>query len=394
MSTRPTITCQSHWISPKDSHNLKRRHTRGNSSYSRSSRTTFSSSLSSNISLSDSTYIHRDHHPYQDEELCCTDSLCTKNNIRYGGYNNNINDLEKPMQSSDVPSWFGSLRSFAISASATSRGVFTSLNASLPSHSSKSNPSSSPCRGKSSSIYYAGLLDDDSDSGSSNNYDEPITSKNGLKENRVRGPRMNWAKLDPSLGSIFSQPYKAIPEPELSSPSSPSTASASSLQSPTFSDVEHLAVSEACRHDDDASIYHAEIDRVTSNGDDECPKFSSYRHYGRMLKEDADLGNGPTSNAYANAYLGSKSTPTTSAFSYIKSYVPSLPGFNNETKRTGARSPTTVSSSLSSSSGTGLWSIRKLSMTLLSNDLYAPIDPSSDEAFIPTDNRKMHGQQP
>ncbi|KAG0093972.1 hypothetical protein BGZ92_011358 [Podila epicladia] len=76
--------------------------------------------------------------------------------------------------------------------------------------------------------------------------DEPITDRNGLKENRVRGPRKSWSVFDPSVSSLFSQTYSAVPttsEPDLSSPSTCSSSS-SSLHSPTDSQIEELGVSD------------------------------------------------------------------------------------------------------------------------------------------------------
>ncbi|KAG0374402.1 hypothetical protein BGX24_010433, partial [Mortierella sp. AD032] len=264
MSTmhRNNNNTSSPWSSPKDNP-LKRRHTRGNTSHSHSSIRSLSLSPAvSSVALSDVNHVKSSpgfkpnnnsrsqqqqqqplstrrretdfqHHDFSHHELNSSyhdfhHHRDDKNNNNSN--NNNNGDYHKPSMKSGhqggagtagfVPSWFGSLRSFAISATSSSRGAFTPLNTSSSSFSSSSSSSttSSPTtssssklhskksRGRSSSIYYSSTLhlhddsDDDSDSGSSSggggsgggggaSQDEPITDLNGLKENRVRGPR-------------------------------------------------------------------------------------------------------------------------------------------------------------------------------------------------------------
>ncbi|KAF9110132.1 hypothetical protein BGX27_006739 [Mortierella sp. AM989] len=294
-------------------------------------------------------------HPYREEDLYRIDTLSvkqaprTKDTKRSEAYKD-FDDVEKSsLSTGGVPSWFGSLRSFAISASSNSKGAFTSL---ATSKTGSPILSHTPSRGRSSSIYYAGSLkSDDSDSDyNSEAYDEPITDKNGLKENRVRGPRISWAMLDPSLGGLFPASYKAVSESEAELSSPTCSSSVSSLHSPTIASVEDLGISEAPYRDNDSG----------DDADDGGNELSKYEPY---------------SNTAAIAYPTSTApSPTSSAFSLIKSYVPSLPSFNDSnsgpagtTQRTGTES--------GASSEAGFWSIRNL----LSSNQYRTADSSSSE---------------
>ncbi|KAF8929326.1 hypothetical protein EDD21DRAFT_349294 [Dissophora ornata] len=369
MSTFSTAE-SSPWTSPKDPHALKRRHTRGNTAHSHATLRSASSSPSLTlITFSENSFTNKSHmrreeslHPIGSSAGATQPPRITDSR-RYG-YAGDIDDFEKSNQSTGVPSWFGSLRSFVISVNSSSRGAFTPLAQSPP---SKPAPSIlSPSRGRSSSIYYAGSLDDhdtEDDYGSENNYDEPLTSMNGLKENRVRGPRMNWAALDPSLGGLFPASYKAVPgsEPELSSPSC--SSSASSLHSPTLSNIEDLAISEEPYRDDDSG----------DDGDDGGEESLSTSP--RFIGDDLSMDENSYMSAYPTPSSSSFSAPT-SALSFIRSYVPSLSNFHDinsgstGTRGSGAKSDV--------STGTGFWSIRKLSMNLLSNNQYAPVDTSEE----------------
>ncbi|CAO3564402.1 unnamed protein product [Mortierella alpina] len=369
MSASATLTISNLWTTgPSD---LKRRHTRGNTAVSQTS-TRFHSTVPATV-LSG-----KNHGSFEDDYIPCRDdgtpsssahaAINSKGQSRAGGATRV--DMDSTDKSS-VPSWFGSLRSFAISASSSSRGAFTPLlpptgpkssrskcksksNYSLSSSSSSSGSlGRSRSRGRSSSIYYANTLDDpDSDGdGDSDGYqDEPVTSKNGLKENRVRGPRTSWALLDPTLGGILPQSYKVVPgsepEPELSSPSSSSDSSCeSSLPSPaSLSNVESLAISE--------TRYHRDTD------DDDA----------------FEEGYGAVDDSHENDLVSkrprSKTSSSGSAFSLIKSYVPSLPTF------TDSGSGSTAAAEKRSSGTGGLWSMRRLSMNLLSSNQYAQLDTS------------------
>ncbi|KAF9956555.1 hypothetical protein BGZ70_009843 [Mortierella alpina] len=369
MSASATLTISNLWTTgPSD---LKRRHTRGNTSVSQTS-------TRSHSTVPVTVLSGKNHGSFEDDCTQQPDDSSMSSNAHAATHNKSQSraggatrvDMDHTDKSS-VPSWFGSLRSFAISASSSSRGAFTPLlpptgpksgrskcksksNYSLSSSSSSSGSlGRSRSRGRSSSIYYANALDDpDSDGdGDSDSYqDEPVTSKNGLKENRVRGPRTSWALLDPTLGGILPQSYKVVPgsdpEPELSSPSSSSDSSCeSSLASPaSFSNVESLAVSE--------SRYHRDTD------DDDA----------------FEEGYGAVDDSHENDLVSkrprSKTSSSGSAFSLIKSYVPSLPTFNDST------SGSTAAAEKRSSGTGGLWSMRRLSMNLLSSNQYAQLDTS------------------
>ncbi|KAF9350272.1 hypothetical protein BGX26_011532 [Mortierella sp. AD094] len=353
------------WPSPKDPYHLKRRHTRGKTAHSRSSSRSVSSPASPFISFSDN--LASKNFTYREEDLHRIDPSSTKQSPRPKDSKRtelhiDLDDMEKSIQPTNVPSWFGSLRSFAISASTSSRGAFAPLGSSKTSSSILSR---SQCRGRSSSIYYAGSLNsDDSDSDyNSEALDEPITDKNGLKENRVRGPRRSWAMLDPSLGGLFPPSYKAVPgsEGELSSPTC--SSSASSLHSPTLN-VEDLAISEAPYRDndsgDDANDAGDELGSSRAKSDDAMSNYEAY------------------SNTAATAYpTSSVPSPTTSAFSLIKSYVPSLPSFQDSSSGSGGAQRTGAESSASTG---GFWSIRKLSLNLLSSsNQYVSADNLSED---------------
>ncbi|KAI1315315.1 hypothetical protein EDD11_000976 [Mortierella claussenii] len=410
MSTLATTNTQSPWLSPKDPQHLKRRHMRRNTCHSRTSSYSMASAPSSSFtSLSDKNYSTtspRKNRSRRDEELNGIDSVESCHispaqppriktsylgNQRGGLSDGDIDDFDKSSQqpaTAVVPSWFGSLRSFAISASSSSRGAFAPLTASSKSRSSPSSSSSSsscssssyhaPSRGRSSSIYYAGHLSDDSDSdyNSENNCDEPITNKNGLKENRVRGPRMSWAMLDPSLGGLFPPSYKALSalEPELSSPSC--SSSASSIHSPTLFNVEDLAVSDVPHRDDQDT---AEKCRV---------------HEDDYWTEDRKSMPGDIAPSIGNEFASAYPTPAvtsaaSSAFSFIKSYVPILPSFQdaNSSTLSSATAPSasapqsgfSQSSSTITTSGSSFWSIRKLSLNLMSSHQYAAVDGSASD---------------
>ncbi|KAF9950679.1 hypothetical protein BGZ72_007689 [Mortierella alpina] len=367
MSASATLTISNLWTTgPSD---LKRRHTRGNTALSQTSTRSHSTLPATALSGSseDDFTQHLDANSKSPNAHPATHS---NSNSRAGGVTRE--DMDHTDKSS-VPSWFGSLRSFAISASSSSRGAFTPLlpptgpkssrsksksksNYSLSSSSSSSGSlGHSRSRGRSSSIYYANQLDSpdsEGDCDSDGYQDEPVTSRNGLKENRVRGPRTSWALLDPTLGGILPQSYKAVPgsdpEPELSSPSSTSDSSGeSSLPSPaSFSNVERLAVSE--------TRYHRDTD------DDDA----------------FEEGYGPVDDSYDNDLVSkrprSKTASSNSAFSLIKSYVPSLPTFSDS-----ASGSTAAAEKRSSGTG-GLWSMRRLSMNLLSSNQYAQLDTSKD----------------
>ncbi|KAF8980814.1 hypothetical protein BGZ46_003680 [Entomortierella lignicola] len=341
------------WSSPKDPHHLKRRHTRGSTTQSHSSSrssptlpfTSFSDSLSSKS------------HIFRDEDLHRIDLSggrqlpFTKDNQPAEFYRNS-EDMERSFQPNGVPSWFGSLRSFANFTASNSRGAFAS------STSSKNISPRSQCRGRSSSIYYAGSLNsDDSDSDcNSETFDEPITEKNGLKENRVRGPRKSWAMLDPSLGGLFSQSYKAVPGSD-SEPTSPCSSSASSLDSPALI-VEDLTISETPYRDYDSG-YEVDYDNVANRTEPEDSKYE------------------PSNTATATIAYSSAPSSTTSAFSIIKSYVPSLPSFQDLNSGSGGATEPNASTK----PGAGFWSIRTLSMSLLSSNQYISPNNASEDTY-------------
>ncbi|KAF9983098.1 hypothetical protein BGZ65_002178 [Modicella reniformis] len=349
MATLSAVDTHTLWSSPKDLHSLKRRHTRGGTVRShgslRSLEPSSPSSPSSPTILFSESPVHSTHTYHDGEDPHHFDSTpevshspCVKNS-KHSGYDNS----RKPTRPTSVPSWFGSLRTFTISTSTSSKGAFAPL---MPSSAS----SRSKCRGRSSSIYYACNMDDqDSDSDCNNDHhdDEPITSMNGLKENRVRGPRMSWANLDPSLGGLFPQSYKAMPEsdPEPPSPSTPGALSTSSMDSPN---VEDLGAFEARSRNDHENDSQGHLD---------------------------DAWDPPSDDQFAGTMLlsptGATTTPSSSTFSFIKSYVPSLPGSTGGQRNASGASAST-------SPGSGFWSIRKLSINILGNRQYVPIGHSGD----------------
>ncbi|GJJ76830.1 hypothetical protein EMPS_09189 [Entomortierella parvispora] len=344
------------WSSPQDPHNLKRRHTRGNTSQSHSSLHSLSSSPKSSTK----------HHPNskRDEDaLRSTPPPPVRSQTSKKFNDDQDGDDSLQPHTATVPTWFGSLRSFALSASTSSRGAFTPLVSSNSSNNLARSQSSnaSPSRGRSSSIYYAGTLDDpDSDSDESCEQDEPVTSKNGLKENRIRGPRMSWAMLDPSLGAVFgSQGYSAVPgrsesESDLSSPSC-SSSSSSSVSSPTFSSVEELSNSEANYQDQSKTSTTSDIP-------------SSLGH--TVPPPDA-------TQAYATASSSGYTKPVPSTFAFLKSYVPSFPattgaislGSDDEPRKYNKNKPP----STKPTSPTASWSIRKLSLNFLNSNQYEAV---------------------
>ncbi|KAF9315024.1 hypothetical protein BG003_003571 [Podila horticola] len=197
--------------------------------------------------------------------------------------------------------------------------------------------------------------------------DEPITDRNGLKENRVRGPRKSWSVFDPSVGSLFSKTYSAVPttsEPDLSSPSTCSSSS-SSLHSPTDSQIEELGIS------DDSPCH------VLDHGDYYKPTSTNHTFYSSSHCSSPSI---PTPMSASSA----------SAFSLFKSYVPSiLPGFDTKTTKgpislsddhtpTNTPKPSTPTMA-SDAPNTGFWSLRKLTMNLMSNNQYEQVGNFEDE---------------
>ncbi|KAG0352397.1 hypothetical protein BG005_008152 [Podila minutissima] len=153
--------------------------------------------------------------------------------------------------------------------------------------------------------------------------DEPITDRNGLKENRVRGPRKSWSVFDPSVSSLFSQTYSAVPttsEPDLSSPSTCSSSS-SSLHSPTDSQIEELGISG------DAPC-HSYVPSIVPGFDTKTTK-------------------GPIA-------LSDDHTPTSTP------------------------KPSTPTSMASDAPNTGFWSLRKLTMNFMSNNQYEQVSNFED----------------
>ncbi|KAF9439284.1 hypothetical protein BGZ76_006013 [Entomortierella beljakovae] len=363
MSAISAMNNTSPWSSPKDPYHLKRRHKRGNTNHSRSSSLSLTSPSSPFMSFSDTPIIKS--HSFHENDFSCVDTPTAKHSPRAKDNKRNmsdksLDDIEKSSQFTGVPSWFGSLRSFTISASSSTRGAFAPLLPATSSKTGSSISSHSQSRGRSSSIYYAGSLnDDDNDSDYySENVDEPITDKNGLKENRVRGPSVNWTKLDPSLGRIFPSSYKAVPESESDLSVSPCSSSASSMHSPNSEIVDDLAISEIRYRDSDSG------DDTDSRGEGLGFTMSKYETN--------------SSTAAAVAYpKPTASSPTATAFSLIKSYVPSLPNFQESNSSSAASSENKVESN--ASAGAGFWSIRKLSMNILSSTQYTTLESSSEE---------------
>ncbi|KAG0044620.1 hypothetical protein BGZ83_010162 [Gryganskiella cystojenkinii] len=359
------------WSSPMDPHHLKRRHTRGNTSQSHNSLHSLSSSspLPPQASSSPSTHSRQHSKHEQDEDRSSPSSRATIHSKKWA--KDTEDDDMFRLQQSTVPTWFGSLRSFALSATTSSRGAFTPLVASSSTSPTLPRPQSSnasPSRGRSSSIYYAGTLDDESDSDESGpEQDKPITSLNGLKENRIRGPRMGWALLDPSLGGVFPHSYSAVPgsESDLSSPSCDSSTASSSLSSPTFSTVDELSIIDDTFQDYTKAV--SAIQPRTPSDDDGSP---------------------PPPDYAIQAYpVASKSAA--SAFAYLKSYVPTFPststtgpislGSDEESRKQAPPKsrPMSSSSKNTASSGTGTgWSIRRLSLNFLSSSQYEAVGAS------------------
>ncbi|KAG0090934.1 hypothetical protein BGZ93_009077 [Podila epicladia] len=376
--------------SPKDPHHLKRRHTRGttvrsqrNSRSSSPSLSTLSDDFMCNSQQFDghqrqhSNKSNTGHFHFEDpfypftagaSPPSSTNRSCastTTPSIITSSHSTSLAPSSATTPSSIVPTWFGSLRSFAISASTSSRGAFAPLVTS--SSSSSLNSPHTPSRGKSSSIYYGSSIMDPYDSDEDLQKDEPITDRNGLKENRVRGPRKSWSVFDPSVSSLFSQTYSAVPttsEPDLSSPSTCSSSS-SSLHSPTDSQIEELGVS------DDAPC------RVLDHGD--CYKPASTNH-----------------TFYSSSSTSSPSFPTptsssASAFSLFKSYVPSIvTGFDTKTTKgsialsddytpTSTPKTSTPTSMAFDAPNTGFWSLRKLTMNFMSVNQYEQVSNFEDE---------------
>ncbi|KAF9573902.1 hypothetical protein EC968_007730 [Mortierella alpina] len=395
MSASTTLTISNSWTTgPSD---LKRRHTRGNATISQTPTRSHSTAPATALSRKNNSSAEEDFTQHLDDRCMSSNAHVAARNQNHSRASDATRaDMDNPDKSS-VPSWFGSLRSFAISASSSSRGAFTPLlpptgpkssrskSKSKSNHSLSSSSSSSGSlgrsrsRGRSSSIYYANTLDDPDSEGDceSDGYqDEPVTSRNGLKENRVRGPRTSWAFLDPTLGGILPQSYKVVPgsdpEPGLSSPSSSSESSCeSSLPSPaSLSNVEGLAVSE--------TRYHRDTDD------------------GGAFEEGYD----PADDSYENDLVSkrprSKTSSSGSAFSLIKSYVPSLPTFSDA----GSGSPAAAEKRSSVGTG-GPWSMRRLSMNFLSNNQYEQLDTStnarsqerSDRTAEMGDRREEEGEE-
>ncbi|KAG0305266.1 hypothetical protein BGZ98_004398 [Dissophora globulifera] len=365
MSTLSMMDSHSPWSNAKDIQSLKRRHIRG-------------STANSHTSLRAASLSPPPSYPYKhntaDEDLYRIDSPAntaqpSSNKGVKHVHGKDADDFDKSSQATGVPSWFGSLRSFAISATSNSRGAFAPLDQTPTSRRTSSISAHSSSRGRSSSIYYACAIDgDDSDSdyGSENN-DEPITSKNGLKENKVRGPRMSWAALDPSLGGLFPQSYKSVPGSD-AEPSSPSGSSAaSSLHSPTFSNIEDLGITDVPYRDD--------------NNDDnlEHSRAEPYAAYPQM-QEDPSVSADMTS--WRNMASPDRAqSPTTlssgpaSAMSFIKSYVPSLPSFHDAD----VESAETLRTASKANTGSSFWSFRKISMNLMSGgNQYASIGTGAE----------------
>ncbi|KAG0035698.1 hypothetical protein BGZ82_005128 [Podila clonocystis] len=372
--------------SPKDPHHLKRRHTRGNTTRSQLGSRSSSPSLSTSDDLmcnsnrfdghqrqhSNKSNGHFDDpfYPYtagasppsstnRSRSSTATPSIITSS------HSTSLAPSSATTPSPNVPTWFGSLRSFAISASTSSRGAFAPLVTS--SSSSSLNSPHTPSRGKSSSIYYGSSIMDPYDSDEDLQEDEPITDRNGLKENRVRGPRKSWSFFDPSVGGLLSQAYSAIPttsEPDLSSPSTCSSSS-SSVHSPTDSQIEELGIPDDTCH-------------VLDHGDHYKPTSTNHTFYS------------------SSSYSSSPSIPTptsvssTSAFSLFKSYVPSiLPSYDTKTSKgpialSDDHTPTSTSkpstpTMASDAPNTGFWSLRKLTINFMSNNQYEQVGNFEDE---------------
>ncbi|KAF9333118.1 hypothetical protein BGZ91_011401, partial [Linnemannia elongata] len=449
------------WSSPKSQlqNPLKRRHTRGNTSHSPTSTSIRSLSLSptvSSVSLSDSPNnnnnniktspgfkSNKQHQQQQAPHSTRRNTDFQHHDFSHHDLNSSYHDFHPQQQQHQrddnedrvhgssvmaspsgigakgnfVPSWFGSLRSFAISATTSSRGAFSPLNTTSSSSSTSSSTSSSPksskkSRGRSSSIYYSStrVFDDDddedeNDSGSSS--DEPVTDLNGLKENRVRGPRVNWMALDPSLGSFFAGSYKPLPTSE-SENDLRSSSNEGGWEGGRVSGVEDLGIAEAhySPYRDDESC--------ESGGDHGRRREGGYGKSGsgnemRASQVRGDCGGDDSceengGNAWARAMddatvpeVGVFTVPVAAAapsstLAFLKSYVPSLGGSGSDS----CSSPTTTSPTTSTTTsspitpttattaaaaggggGGGFWSLRKLSMNFLSGNQYSAVSDKS-----------------
>lgn len=319
-----------------------------------------------------------------------------------------------------VPSWFGSLRSFAISATTSSRGAFTPLNtSSSPSSSSSSSTSSSPksskkSRGRSSSIYYSSTRlyddddDDDNESGGSDSSrdDEPVTDLNGLKENRVRGPRVNWMALDPSLGSFFAGAGGVTYKPLVTSESNPDLASSNEIgcevrrEGGRVSGVEDLGIAEAPYYDE-LEDESGDEGRGGSgrSGSDRGRVRTSVR---RASASGGDVSSCGEDSAWARAMDVSESgvvftmpvAAPSSTLAFLKSYVPTLGGGSDPTTspttasptKTSTVSPTSPTSApAAAAAGGGFWSLRKLSMNFLSGNQYSAVGNNDKSALTGED---------
>ncbi|KAF9138552.1 hypothetical protein BGX30_009034 [Mortierella sp. GBA39] len=431
------------WSSPKSQlqNPLKRRHTRGNTSHSHTSTSIRSLSLSpavSSVSLSDSPNNKNNNNVKASPGFKCnmqqqqTPHAARRNtdfqhhDFSHHDLNSSYHDFHPQQQQHQrddredrvhgssvasfgagpkgnfVPSWFGSLRSFAISATTSSRGAFAPLNTALSPTSSP--PSSSPTSsspksskkscGRSSSIYYSSTQvfdddddDDEDDSGSSS--DEPVTDLNGLKENRVRGPRVNWMALDPSLGGLFAGSYKPLPTNESENELSSSNEGG---ESGRVSGVEDLGIMEAPyrSYRDDQSGESGDADgRRRKGGYGECDSGSEMRANltrGDLCEDGgsawARVMDDATAPEVGVFTIPVAAPPSTLAF--LKSYVPTLRGSGSDS----STSPTTTSpttSAMTSSpvtpttaaAGGGLWSLRKLSMNFLNGNQYSAVSDKS-----------------
>ncbi|KAF9362679.1 hypothetical protein BGX34_005689 [Mortierella sp. NVP85] len=327
------VDTQNHslWSSPKDLYSLKRRHTRGKSARSHAFKLSKPSPSSSSVSFSENS-LHEPSHAVDPSQDVASPPRAKG---RHNGYDTDLNESDRSVRPSGVPSWFGSLRTLTISATSSTKGAFAPLV--------QSSKSSSRSKGRSSSIFYTGTLEDqdnDSDGNDDHYYDEPLTSRNGLKENRVRGPRMSW-NIDPSLGGLLPQSYKTVSGSE---PSSPTTMSASPTSLSMQYKVEDLAISHAPSRDD-----HPGANDADAHPDDAWD----------ALSDDHAAGTSPLSGATTTT------TPTSSTFSFIKAYVPSLPSSGGQRNSSGSSTPT----------GSGFWSIRKL----LGSKQYVSLDGPSNQ---------------
>ncbi|KAF9551294.1 hypothetical protein EC957_009178 [Mortierella hygrophila] len=405
------------WSSPKNQlqNPLKRRHTRGNTSHSHTSTSIRSLSLSpavSSVSLSDTpnnkntnnVKAYHDFHPQQHQQ-----QQHQRDDREDRVHGSSVASFGAGAKGNFVPSWFGSLRSFAISATTSSKGAFAPLNtaASSPTSSSSSSTSSSPksskksC-GRSSSIYYSSTRvfdddddDDENDSGSSS--DEPVTDLNGLKENRVRGPRVNWMALDPSLGGLFAGSYKPLPTNESENDlSSSNEGGERGCEGVRVSGVEDLGIAEApyrSYRDDQSCESSGDDGRRRKGGYGECGSGSEMRASlarGDLCEEDGG-------NAWARV-MGDATAPEVGVFTmpvaapsstlaFLKSYVPTLRGSGSDSSPSPtATSPTTSATTSSpitpttpaaAAGGGGLWSLRKLSMNFLNGNQYSAVSDKS-----------------